>query len=165
MIVTYSEPSNPEYKPFLQEVKQAAQAQFNFTMEDGLVRLQEAWPTHLEQGWGAARVSYHCLLAQSGLVLFCQARLFQAPSSLEGHSSRVARECALLRQPWRVGGVHGRSDRSSALYVSGKECNTRLACGKVPDSAIPSISSKRKGSQVASGVKADGASGAQGKKK
>nr|XP_056709736.1 atrial natriuretic peptide receptor 1 [Euleptes europaea] len=36
MIITYTEPTNPEYKPFLEEVRQAAQTQFNFTMEDGL---------------------------------------------------------------------------------------------------------------------------------
>ncbi|KAJ7307289.1 hypothetical protein JRQ81_009294 [Phrynocephalus forsythii] len=36
MIITYAEPSNPEYRPFLQEIKQEAQARFNFTMEDGL---------------------------------------------------------------------------------------------------------------------------------
>ncbi|XP_053224656.1 atrial natriuretic peptide receptor 1 isoform X1 [Podarcis raffonei] len=36
MIITYAEPTNPEYRPFLQEVKEGAQAQFNFTMEDGL---------------------------------------------------------------------------------------------------------------------------------
>nr|XP_020666428.1 atrial natriuretic peptide receptor 1 isoform X1 [Pogona vitticeps] len=36
MIITYAEPSNPEYRPFLEEVKREAQAWFNFTMEDGL---------------------------------------------------------------------------------------------------------------------------------
>ncbi|KAM6435640.1 atrial natriuretic peptide receptor 1 isoform 2-T3 [Liasis olivaceus] len=36
MVITYAEPRNPEYQPFLQQVKRTAQEQFNFTMEDGL---------------------------------------------------------------------------------------------------------------------------------
>nr|XP_060613964.1 atrial natriuretic peptide receptor 1 [Anolis sagrei ordinatus] len=36
MIITYSEPTNPEYQPFLEEIKRDARAQHNFTMEDGL---------------------------------------------------------------------------------------------------------------------------------
>ncbi|XP_061462231.1 atrial natriuretic peptide receptor 1 [Rhineura floridana] len=36
MIITYAEPTNPEYRPFLEEIKEAAEAQLNFTMEDGL---------------------------------------------------------------------------------------------------------------------------------
>ncbi|XP_063002092.1 atrial natriuretic peptide receptor 1 isoform X2 [Elgaria multicarinata webbii] len=36
MIITYTEPTNPEYRPFLQEVKQMALEQFNYTMEDDL---------------------------------------------------------------------------------------------------------------------------------
>nr|XP_008122827.1 PREDICTED: atrial natriuretic peptide receptor 1 [Anolis carolinensis] len=36
MIITYSEPTNPEYRPFLEEIKREARADYNFTMEDGL---------------------------------------------------------------------------------------------------------------------------------
>lgn len=38
MMITYTEPRNPEYRLFLQQIKHIAQEQFNFTMEDGLVR-------------------------------------------------------------------------------------------------------------------------------
>lgn len=37
MIITYKEPENPEYQPFVQELKTAACTRFNFTMEDSLV--------------------------------------------------------------------------------------------------------------------------------
>uniref|UniRef100_A0A8D2J3I2 Guanylate cyclase n=3 Tax=Varanus komodoensis TaxID=61221 RepID=A0A8D2J3I2_VARKO len=36
MIVTYAEPTNPEYRPFIQEIKQMAQERYNFTMGDDL---------------------------------------------------------------------------------------------------------------------------------
>ncbi|XP_042295204.1 atrial natriuretic peptide receptor 1 isoform X2 [Sceloporus undulatus] len=36
MIITYAEPTNPEYRPFLEEIKQAAQEQHNFTMQEEL---------------------------------------------------------------------------------------------------------------------------------
>ncbi|XP_026548587.1 atrial natriuretic peptide receptor 1-like, partial [Notechis scutatus] len=36
MLITYTEPQNPEYHSFLQDIKRTSQEQFNFTMEDGL---------------------------------------------------------------------------------------------------------------------------------
>ncbi|XP_075763065.1 atrial natriuretic peptide receptor 1 isoform X2 [Pelodiscus sinensis] len=37
MIITYKEPENPEYQPFLEQLKQGALSQFNFTLQDGLM--------------------------------------------------------------------------------------------------------------------------------
>ncbi|XP_019377237.1 PREDICTED: atrial natriuretic peptide receptor 1 [Gavialis gangeticus] len=37
MIITYKEPENPEYQPFVQELKAAACTRFKFTMEDSLM--------------------------------------------------------------------------------------------------------------------------------
>lgn len=36
-IITYKEPENPEYQPFLARLKEEALAHFNFSMKDGLV--------------------------------------------------------------------------------------------------------------------------------
>ncbi|NXF70969.1 ANPRA protein, partial [Sclerurus mexicanus] len=36
-IITYTEPQNPEYRPFLQRLRQEAREHFNFSMKDGLV--------------------------------------------------------------------------------------------------------------------------------
>ncbi|XP_053133430.1 atrial natriuretic peptide receptor 1 isoform X2 [Hemicordylus capensis] len=36
MIITYAEPTNPEYRPFLKKVREGARRKFNFTMEHGL---------------------------------------------------------------------------------------------------------------------------------
>lgn len=36
-IITYKEPTNPEYRPFLARLKEEAMAHFNFSMKDGLV--------------------------------------------------------------------------------------------------------------------------------
>ena len=36
-IITYKEPENPEYRPFLARLKEEALAHFNFSMKDGLV--------------------------------------------------------------------------------------------------------------------------------
>ena len=37
-IITYKEPENPEYRPFVERLKEEALTHFNFTMRDGLVR-------------------------------------------------------------------------------------------------------------------------------
>ncbi|NWI99279.1 ANPRA protein, partial [Crypturellus undulatus] len=37
-IITYKEPENPEYRPFVARLKEEARAHFNFSMRDGLVR-------------------------------------------------------------------------------------------------------------------------------
>ncbi|XP_067395400.1 atrial natriuretic peptide receptor 1 isoform X1 [Emydura macquarii macquarii] len=37
MIITYKEPENPEYRPFLEQLKQGARTHFNFTLQDGLM--------------------------------------------------------------------------------------------------------------------------------
>ncbi|NXQ01887.1 ANPRA protein, partial [Vidua macroura] len=36
-IITYKEPENPEYQPFLERLKEEARDHFNFSMKDGLV--------------------------------------------------------------------------------------------------------------------------------
>ncbi|NXA14382.1 ANPRA protein, partial [Sapayoa aenigma] len=36
-IITYKEPENPEYRPFLERLKEEAREHFNFSMRDGLV--------------------------------------------------------------------------------------------------------------------------------
>ncbi|NXB58833.1 ANPRA protein, partial [Struthidea cinerea] len=38
-IITYKEPENPEYRPFLERLKEEARDHFNFSMKDGLVGL------------------------------------------------------------------------------------------------------------------------------
>uniref|UniRef100_A0A8C3IN74 Guanylate cyclase n=1 Tax=Chrysemys picta bellii TaxID=8478 RepID=A0A8C3IN74_CHRPI len=37
MIITCKEPENPEYQPFLEQLKQGARTHFNFTLQDGLM--------------------------------------------------------------------------------------------------------------------------------
>ncbi|CAM5175142.1 unnamed protein product [Eretmochelys imbricata] len=37
MIITCKEPENPEYQPFLEQLKQGAHTHFNFTLQDGLM--------------------------------------------------------------------------------------------------------------------------------
>ncbi|XP_062487726.1 atrial natriuretic peptide receptor 1 isoform X3 [Pezoporus occidentalis] len=75
-IITYKEPTNPEYRPFLARLKEEAMAHFNFSMKDGLMNFIAA--------------AFH-----DGVLLYAQA----LNETLERGGS-ISNATAVTRQMW-----------------------------------------------------------------
>ncbi|XP_025936688.1 atrial natriuretic peptide receptor 1, partial [Apteryx rowi] len=75
-IITYKEPENPEYRPFLARLKEEARAHFNFTMRDGLM-------------------NYIAAAFHDGVLLYAQA----VNETLERGGS-ITNATAITRQMW-----------------------------------------------------------------
>ncbi|KGL97616.1 Atrial natriuretic peptide receptor 1, partial [Charadrius vociferus] len=75
-IITYKEPENPEYRPFLARLKEEALAHFNFSMKDGLMNFIAA--------------AFH-----DGVLLYAQA----VNETLERGGS-ITNASAITRQMW-----------------------------------------------------------------
>ncbi|NXJ00460.1 ANPRA protein, partial [Psophia crepitans] len=75
-IITYKEPENPEYRPFLERLKEEALAHFNFSMKDGLMNFIAA--------------AFH-----DGVLLYAQA----VNETLERGGS-ITNASAITRQMW-----------------------------------------------------------------
>ncbi|XP_068778711.1 atrial natriuretic peptide receptor 1 isoform X1 [Struthio camelus] len=75
-IITYKEPENPEYRPFLARLKEEARTHFNFTMHDGLM-------------------NYIAAAFHDGVLLYAQA----VNETLERGGS-ITNATAITRQMW-----------------------------------------------------------------